>query len=103
MGKLPSSPQLLAPTASYHPASPHHAWVVGAIESAVVGLYSWLYSRMDIPGAKEAVLLIDGTKPFRKGAKHPPFLGLPSYLPKKHARWLGWISALRAERAARKE
>lgn len=84
-------------------SSPHHAWVVGAIESAVVGLYSWLYSRMDIPGAKEAVLLIDGTTPCRKGAKHPPFLGLPSYMPKKHARWLGWISALRAERAARKE
>jgi hypothetical protein len=84
-------------------SSPHHAWVVGAVESAVVGLYSWLYSRMDIPGAKEAVLLIDGTTPCQKAAKHPPFLGLPSYMPKKHARWLGWISALRAERAARKE
>jgi monoamine oxidase len=87
-------------------SSPHHAWVVGAIESAVAGLYSWLYSRMDIPGAREAVLLIDGTNPFPKDAdrkdKHPPFLGLPSYLPKKHARWMGWISALRAERAAQR-
>jgi monoamine oxidase len=87
-------------------SSPHHAWVVGAIESAVAGLYSWLYSRMDIPGAREAVLLIDGTKPCPKDAdrkdKHPPFLGLPSYLPKKHARWLGLISALRAERAAQR-
>jgi monoamine oxidase len=88
-------------------SSPHHAWVVGAIESAVAGLYAWLYSRMDIPGAKEAVWLIDGTKPCpsdaKQGHKHPPFLGLPSYLPKKHARWLGLISALRAERAAQKE
>jgi monoamine oxidase len=86
-------------------SSPHHAWVVGAIESAVAGLYSWLYSRMDIPGAREAVWLIDGTTPSPRDAKHkhPPFLGLPSYLPKKHARWLGWISALRTERAAQRE
>jgi hypothetical protein len=87
-------------------SSPHHAWVVGAIESAVADLYSWLYSRMDIPGAREAVLLIDGTKPCPKDAdrmdKHPPFLGLPSYLPKKHARWMGWIAAARAERAAQR-
>ncbi|KAH6612282.1 hypothetical protein B0J18DRAFT_441755 [Chaetomium sp. MPI-SDFR-AT-0129] len=87
-------------------SSPHHAWVVGAIESAVVGLYAWLYSRMDIPGAKEAVQLIDGTTPCpghgQRGHKCPPFLGLPNYLPKKHARWLGLISALEAERAAQR-
>jgi len=85
-------------------SSPHHAWVVGAIESAVAGLYSWLYSRMDLPGAKEAVWLIDGTTPVpRDSHKHPPFLGLPSYLPKNHARWMGLISALRTERAAKRE
>ncbi|KAK3356737.1 hypothetical protein B0T25DRAFT_603294 [Lasiosphaeria hispida] len=77
-------------------ASPHHAWVVGAIESAVVALYSWLYSRMGIPGAAEAVKLIDGTD--KAPEEKVPFLGLPGYMPKKQARYLGLISAARREK-----
>ncbi|KAK4163712.1 hypothetical protein QBC43DRAFT_344953 [Cladorrhinum sp. PSN259] len=85
-------------------ASPHHAWVVGAIESSVVGLYSWLYSRaFEIPGAIKALRLIDGTDPLppvAEGGKETkiPFLRLPDYMPKKYAQWLGLVANARREK-----
>ena len=88
----------------------HHAWVVSAIKSAVTGLYAQLYSRLDIPGAREAVLLINGTTPYLSNTKHKhtkykylPFLGLLSYLPKQHARQIEQILAFRAKKAAQRE
>ncbi|KAM7187564.1 hypothetical protein V8F20_010931 [Naviculisporaceae sp. PSN 640] len=88
-------------------ASPHHAWVVGALESAVVGLYSWLYSRQDIPGAAEVMRLIDhpdneeeeGGGDTKKEKEHLPFVGLPKYMPKAQARTMGIIAAHRLEEA----
>ncbi|KAK3990704.1 hypothetical protein QBC44DRAFT_368672 [Cladorrhinum sp. PSN332] len=84
-------------------ASPHHAWVVGAIESSVVGLYAWLYSRaFDVPGAIEAMNLIDGSTKLEtageKDGKAVPFLGLPDYMPPKYAQYLGLVANARRER-----
>ncbi|KAF3905797.1 hypothetical protein AA313_de0205104 [Arthrobotrys entomopaga] len=63
-------------------ASPHHAWVVGALESAVHGIYIWLKMRQhEIRGAAEAIELL----------KHPedgnPFVGLPPYMDPLTADW----------------
>lgn len=84
------------------PAGPHYTWVVGTTESAVVALYSWLHSCMDIPGAVAAVKLIDGTAEPPEPKPEIPvlFLGLPGYISKKHARYFGWISANRWEKGA---
>ncbi|KAK3377971.1 hypothetical protein B0H63DRAFT_451800 [Podospora didyma] len=77
-------------------ASPHHAWVVGNIESAVQGLYSWLFSRLgDVPGAAAATRQIELGDPTREGSI--PFVGLPGYLPVLHARWVGMFANLRRE------
>lgn len=86
-------------------ASPHHAWVVGALESAVVGLYSWLYNRMqDVPGAIDAMKLIDGTDKLEPKPEKPvPFLGLPDYITQKHAQYLGLVANLRLERKAEEQ
>jgi len=97
---LPSGNLVIAGEA----ASPHHAWVVGALESAVVGLYSWLYSRSgEVPGAAEVMALIDGEDgPGEDGEerKGVPFLGLPGYMPTEHARALGLVSAVRGQQDA---
>ncbi|KAK1756354.1 hypothetical protein QBC47DRAFT_444804 [Echria macrotheca] len=79
-------------------ASPHHAWVVGALESAVVGLYSWLSARQDIPGAAEVMRVIDGEVQLDKTLGDcNPFLGLPFYMPKEHARVMGVIAGVKGE------
>ncbi|KAK4448884.1 hypothetical protein QBC34DRAFT_438663 [Podospora aff. communis PSN243] len=86
-------------------ASPHHAWVVGALESAVVGLYSWLFSRPDIPGAAEVMKIIeDDGEEGESGVKEKervPFVGLPDYMPRVHAKVMGVIAADRVQKAAR--
>lgn len=55
--------------------SPHHAWVVGALESAVYGVCLWLKMRQDeIPGAAHAIALLE------KAEDGNPFVGLPPYM-----------------------
>ncbi|KAK4464694.1 hypothetical protein QBC42DRAFT_220398 [Cladorrhinum samala] len=80
-------------------ASPHHAWVVGALESAVVGLYSWLYCRVqDVPGAAEALKLIQGEGEVDPvTGKRVPFFGLPSYISQQHAKCMGLVAKIRLE------
>ncbi|KAK6333011.1 hypothetical protein TWF718_010835 [Orbilia javanica] len=55
--------------------SPHHAWVVGALESAVHGICIWLGMRCEeIKGAAEAIKLL------QVSVKGNPFVGLPPYM-----------------------
>jgi monoamine oxidase len=55
--------------------SAHHAWVVGALESAVYGVYAWLSRNSGrIDGAKEAKETLETAK------KGNPFAGLPGYI-----------------------
>ncbi|KAK5651611.1 hypothetical protein OQA88_11884 [Cercophora sp. LCS_1] len=79
-------PSLIQPTGNLiiigEAASPHHAWVVGALESAVYGVYSWLKLRRgDIQGATSALTLL--------GAEESgnPFVGLPDYMDANMAAW----------------
>jgi len=56
-------------------SSPHHAWVVGALESAVHGVTLWLKTRQDqIAGAADAVKILETAK------KGVPFVGMPPYV-----------------------
>ena len=63
-------------------ASPHHAWVVGALESAVHGMHAWLgLNQTTIPGAKKAMELLETIDPSN------PFVGLPKYMEPNISAW----------------
>lgn len=63
-------------------ASPHHAWVVGALESAVHGVCLYLKMRKDeIKGAAEAIKLLEAPE------EGNPFVGLPPYMDLTTADW----------------
>jgi len=81
-------PKIIAPTNDIiiigEHASPHHAWVVGALESALVGVYQWLnqYARSGlITGVEDALKLLAGTE------EGNPFVGLPGYYSPETADW----------------
>ena len=74
-------------------ASPHHAWVVGALESAIYGVYSWLSLRQgDIQGAPEALSLLG------KSQVGNPFVGLPPYMDQNQAAWAAIFGNLAEEK-----
>ncbi|KAF2094596.1 hypothetical protein NA57DRAFT_68625 [Rhizodiscina lignyota] len=78
-------------------ASPHHAWVVGALESAVHGVHSWLTgqgARLD--NAKVAAQLLETAE------SGNPYVGLPDYMPQDLARHIGLLGAIQGEVHARK-
>ncbi|KAI1971128.1 hypothetical protein LOZ55_006296 [Ophidiomyces ophidiicola] len=71
-------------------ASPHHAWVVGALESAVHGVHAWLgqYRKL-IPGGEEAIRLLET---YDKGN---PFIGLPPYMDPNLSKWHSYLGIIR--------
>ncbi|KAI1940051.1 hypothetical protein LOZ66_002486 [Ophidiomyces ophidiicola] len=71
-------------------ASPHHAWVVGALESAVHGVHAWLgqYRRL-IPGGEEAIRLLETYD------KRNPFIGLPPYMDPNLSKWHSYLGIAR--------
>ncbi|EER23298.1 hypothetical protein D8B26_001388 [Coccidioides posadasii str. Silveira] len=62
-------------------ASPHHAWVVGALESAVHGVHAWLGQHTGLPGYKEALECLEKYDPAI------PFTGLPPYMDENTSKW----------------
>lgn len=63
-------------------ASPHHAWVVGALESALHGICLWLKMRQDaIKGAADAIKIL------QTPVEGNPFVGLPPYMEILTADW----------------
>lgn len=78
-------------------ASAHHAWVVGALESAVTGVYHWLKNNPHLPGvdgAKGALKLLG------REEKGNPFVGLPDYVEDTVWEWnkvLNWYEELLVE------
>jgi hypothetical protein len=75
-------------------ASPHHAWVVGALESAVYGVYSWLKLRADdVQGASQAADVLAG-----KAVQNNPFVGLPPYMDANTAQWAAIFAKLDEEK-----
>ena len=72
-------PDIITPTPSFvmigEHASNHHAWVVGALESAIHGVHGWL-SQNTFPGAADAAKVMEGWGP---PTDKNPFGGLPQF------------------------
>jgi len=72
-------------------ASPHHSWVVGALESAVHAVHSWLIQNAGLlPGADAACKELERTDDIDDN----PFIGLPPHMDIKTARWHGALGSL---------
>jgi monoamine oxidase len=70
-------------------ASPHHAWVVGALESVVHGIHAWLGLNLGVvPEFAEAMKILEQYKP------RNPFVGLPPYMDANISRWQSCISMI---------
>lgn len=72
-------------------ASPHHAWVVGALESAINGIYLWLAKNADkelFPELQDAMKIIERATPSN------PFQGLPHYTKIMLAQWQARLALL---------
>ena len=68
-------------------ASPHHAWVVGALESAVHGVHAWLGLNKDkIRGATDAIKILEEKDP------KIPFVGLPPYMQQNMSYWHSFLA-----------
>ncbi|KAF5648858.1 amino-acid oxidase [Fusarium sp. NRRL 25303] len=74
----PSGDVIIAGEAS----SPHHAWVVGALESVVHGLHSWMGTNITlVPELKHARDILEKDEPGN------PFVGLPPYMDVNISNW----------------
>ena len=74
-------------------ASPHHAWVVGSLESVIHGLYVWMGSNLSIiPAFKEARAILE------KPDGDCPFVGLPPYMDSKTCDWHSVLGLAHRER-----
>ncbi|KAF5659584.1 amino-acid oxidase [Fusarium heterosporum] len=71
-------------------ASPHHAWVVGALESVVHGLHSWMGTNVPlVPELEHAKKILESNE------SGNPFVGLPPYMDKNMSNWhalMGMVS-----------
>ena len=80
-------PYIIAPSPSVviigEHASNHHAWVVGALESAVHGVHGWL-TQNNFPGAQDAAELM---KSWKTPTPQNPFGGLPPFVSSKQRQW----------------
>ncbi|KAJ3541739.1 hypothetical protein NM208_g2594 [Fusarium decemcellulare] len=62
-------------------ASPHHAWVVGALESVIHGLHAWMGANTHVHGMQEARDIL------AKYQEGNPFVGLPPYMDENMSQW----------------
>ena len=73
-------------------ASPHHAWVVGALESAVHGLHSWMGLNVGrVPAFRDVMKILE-----RQPEEHEknPYIGLPPYMTPGLSRWHSYLGML---------
>ncbi|KID72227.1 uncharacterized protein G6M90_00g104370 [Metarhizium brunneum] len=65
-------------------ASPHHAWVVGALESVIHGLHAWMAENVSlVPALSFAMAILERNEPGN------PFVGLPPYMTPDISKWQG--------------
>lgn len=73
-------------------ASPHHAWVVGALESVIHGLHAWMaLNRVEVPELALAMKILEEEK------EDNPYTGLPPYMEKEVSEWQGLLGLLNRE------
>jgi len=73
-------------------SSPDHAWVVGALESAVYGVCLWLKTRRaELAGAEDAIKVLE------KAVPGVPFVGLPPYMDPDISDWSALNATLELE------
>jgi monoamine oxidase len=93
-------PGLIQPSGNFviigEAASPHHAWVVGALESAIHGVDAWLGANLDIPGAAQAKKILETP------VEGNPFVGLPPYMEPNMADWHSYLALLARDELMRK-
>lgn len=74
-------------------ASPHHAWVVGALESVVHGLHAWMQvNAREVPGLQAAAEILATEE------RGNPYRGLPPCMTDRLSEWhglLGYLGRLR--------
>ncbi|GJC97753.1 amine oxidase [Colletotrichum higginsianum] len=73
-------------------ASPHHAWVVGALESAVHGIAAWCsmtatHNTVHAAAMKDVLDVLTSTDP------NNPYVGLPPYMDLNMELWHGCLGA----------
>jgi hypothetical protein len=73
-------------------ASPHHAWVVGALESAVHGIAAWC-SMTATNNANYAAAMKDVLDVLTRTDSTNPYVGLPLYMDLNMELWHGSIGA----------
>lgn len=67
-------------------ASPHHAWVVGALESVVHGLHAWMEVNVrEVPELRAAAEILATEEAGN------PYVGLPPYMTKRIDEWQGLL------------
>jgi len=70
-------------------ASPHHAWVVGALESVVHGLHAWMkVNEREVPELQTAAGILATRE------EGNPYVGLPPYMTERMAEWHGLLGYL---------
>lgn len=74
--------------------SPHHAWVVGALESVVHGIHAWLgVNQRNVPEFAIAKEILE-TAP---ESGHNPFWGLPPYMDVNISKWHSVLGMIHRE------
>ncbi|KAF4338109.1 amino-acid oxidase [Fusarium beomiforme] len=85
----PSGDVIIAGEAS----SPHHAWVVGALESVVHGLHSWMGTNVGAcPEFEHARKILE------KAKDGNPFVGLPPYMDVNISNWHAVMGVVHRDR-----
>ncbi|CAM1501453.1 Fc.00g034370.m01.CDS01 [Cosmosporella sp. VM-42] len=74
-------------------ASPHHAWVVGALESVVHGLHAWMRSK--VPSVPELQHAIDILTTYESGNS---FVTLPPHIDQHISKWHSLIGMVSREK-----
>jgi hypothetical protein len=76
-------------------ASPHHAWVVGAIESSVHAVHSWLVKHSGTYQELQPLI-----SKMEQCGTDCPFQGLPPYMEKNTSKWHAVLSTVHSHAAS---
>ena len=79
-------------------SSPHHAWVVGALESVVHGIHAWI--GLNVGLFPEFAVAMEILEHIEAGN---PFVGLPPYMDANISRWHSLLGMIHRQEHLGKE